>query len=267
MQNIAEIIKQAEKDNKKIDYISVKTDGETAFGSVYFDDLKSADYSAVLNLNSYPELAFLRKKKNLLFYTSQKNPQIEYSYEYKPKNLWGRKIKKFCALWSGRSSELIQYFAKKRRFGKLTNRGVWFFGIEKEKDESTVFKVYFRCFFENEKGDKVFFNDFYKGVAENCGDENFAALIGRTFFMTERGFNLYMIAFNENGTSKEIKYKLYYSISDNRKEDPKSLLRCIGINETESFDMAVNALKDYRCVGFTVSAGVKNSVNFYFKGE
>ena len=267
MSNLAEIIEKAEKENKKIDYISVKTDGESAFGSVYFDNVKSADGDALKLLRLYPALSFLLKKNNLLFYTTQKNPQIEYSYEYKPKNLKGRRVKKFCSLWTERSGALIRYFAKKRRAGKLVNQGVWFFGIERGKDTFTVLKAYFKCFFENEKGDKVFYNDLYKNVCKNCGDERFAALIDKTFFMTQNGFNLYMIAFNENKKSGEIKYKLYYSISGDRKENPKTLLNKLGVNKTESFDSAISALGKYRCVGFTVSSGEKNGVNFYFKGE
>ncbi len=201
-----------------VDYAALKCRGEAIKFALYSDGNRERDAEALAFLGRVEALSFLRER-DILFYTVQSSPGVRRSYEYRPapSAVEGERLQRLVSPWEGsRSYGLIRYFAAPQRHAGMTSGGIYCFGAEypqgrEERPESAVWKIYFRTYFTDEDGARVYDNGLWMGLAERCPCPELVQLAHRCAPLLSCGMDLHMVGWNYDRLTGGCDYKLYFN--------------------------------------------------------
>lgn len=197
-----------------LDYYAFLISNKSLDSVYYTKDCPSNASRTQLRLDTFEEWRFLIEDDLILAYSAKEMPNGEYAVECKIKEIpeESNEFQQLIQSWKKDSErEAIVYFAKNRRIEDYENSGIWFVGIENSSsiNDETI-KIYFKTYFQNEYGDRLYADKDYLDIISNCGIESFHDIVNSINNTSLHSFHVFMVGWNYNRVSNESKYKVYF---------------------------------------------------------
>lgn len=221
------------------------------------------------------EWRFLAEDGLVIFSTAKSAADLEYSYEYKLKYIpeTSDRFSRLAQSWDDpKERAALAYFSRRRSVGDFENRGIWLVGMERPRfSGETRIKVYFRTFYENGVGDRLYADSDFLAVIASCGIDGFRELAALAGEYLRRSLHVYMVSWNHDRLSKASKYKIYL-IADGETDKKlfDELFRAFGTDGADRSrisEMLRRLPVRFAGLSLCLDTDGKKSVNLYYHRE